>query len=224
MREIDLGEGLVSWLTSQKYDVYQEVQLYSNGGICDVIAVRDPIIWAIELKTSLSIKVFEQATRWKTLYRSVCVPNRRNTINPYVIKIAKTIFNVGILEQMPYDSGFKEVVNAPLMREYYRYSKNTLSKLLEEHKTMSKAGSVGGGYSTPYKRTIRNIKEFIKKEEEVTINDIMKHIEHTHHYSNIQSAKQSIVKALETWENNWCTTSRNKDNKKIFLIKKEDPI
>ena len=71
--EADLGEKLILWLERNGWEVYQEVQFRGYGGIADIVAVRnkpggsgDKIMWIIELKKSLSLKVMEQAAADET--------------------------------------------------------------------------------------------------------------------------------------------------------------
>jgi hypothetical protein len=61
--EAEIGEAVVAWLEAQHWDVYQEVKIYS--GIADIIAVKGNLLWAIELKKSLTLKVMEQARGWR---------------------------------------------------------------------------------------------------------------------------------------------------------------
>ena len=67
MKELELAKSVVEWLQDQHWEVYQEVQRYSTTA--DIVAVQGPLVWVVECKTSLSIGVMLQASRWMAHYR-----------------------------------------------------------------------------------------------------------------------------------------------------------
>ena len=79
--ETILAELVVNWLESQKWDVYQEVQIETYGKIADIVAVLGNLVWIIECKKSLSLSVMEQAYRWRRYanFTSVAVQRRKGT-------------------------------------------------------------------------------------------------------------------------------------------------
>jgi hypothetical protein len=130
--EAEIGEAVVAWLEAQHWDVYQEVKIYS--GIADIIAVKGNLLWAIELKKSLTLKVMEQARGWRTHFRSVAVPRPRRTNHDRrtAYAVAKQFFKVGVIE-VRRETGFTGDVHhivdvkvpAPLMREHHRFVDST---------------------------------------------------------------------------------------------------
>jgi hypothetical protein len=206
LKEVDLAVPVIAWLEEQHWEVYQEVQFSSNR--VDIAAVRNNLLWAIECKTSMTFSVLEQAWRWPVHFRSVAVPASKEE-RVFVYHIAKHlqvgVLTVGLdgwLDGKQYIK-VEEVVDAPLIRLNHGYAKHLISKLLPEHKTSLAAGSAGGGYYTPYKATMDNVRRFIKEHPGCTLKDIMAGLD-KYHYSNPTSAKTCIRKALADWESDWC--------------------
>jgi len=72
--ESELAALLVDVLKDWGWEVYQEV---SGGcGVCDLVAKRGQIIWAIEAKLAFGLPVLEQAHRWRfsAHYVSILLP------------------------------------------------------------------------------------------------------------------------------------------------------
>lgn len=60
-KEIKLSDPVSDYFTDLGYDVYAEMPIPTSARCCDLIALKDEIIIAIELKTSLSMQVIRQA-------------------------------------------------------------------------------------------------------------------------------------------------------------------
>ena len=65
MKETVLAEKVIAWLEDYGWDVYQEVQIFPAGEVCDIVAVQNRIVWAIETKTTFCLAVIAQAEKWK---------------------------------------------------------------------------------------------------------------------------------------------------------------
>ena len=220
MTEELLASNVISWLEEQHWDIYQEVQFHQNASIADIVAVRNGQLWVIECKQSLTLTVLEQAYRWKTHLRSVAVPRtktRRQQKRVLAYKIAKDYLRVGVLEVSQFGEVFLKVP-APIMREYHNQSVYYKSLLKDEHKHYAKAGTRNGGYYTPYQDTIKRVKDFISNNPGCTLKEIMDFIGRSH-YSNKQSARQSLRTALEHWESEWCCI-KVIERKNYYFIKK----
>jgi len=218
MKETELAEIVISWLENQHWDIYQEVCV--PGGVIDILAVRNNRCWAIETKTKLSLTVMDQAFRRTTHYRSVAVPRSKYSDHYLQHKIAKNYLYIGVLEINPISKQVEEIIEAKLMREYNFYAKNIINKLTPEQKTYAKAGTNNGGYYTPYRQTIDEIKTFLRRHPGSTIKDIVGHLDRykLHHYASPNSAKQSIKIALNNWESE---TFRKDtlDKKDIYFVR-----
>lgn len=55
MTEVDLASKVIAWLECDGWDIYQEVN------DIDIVAIREPVVWAIECKLSMGFSVLEQA-------------------------------------------------------------------------------------------------------------------------------------------------------------------
>lgn len=215
MKETDLAERVINWLEDQHWEIYQEVQFRGYGGIADIVAVRAGYLWIIECKTSMTFTVLEQASLWHCHFRSIAIPatNRALKGRGIAYKIAKDYLKLGIIEV---GDGVHEYLDAPLMREYHNYSKRMISQLCEEQKHYLKAGSNGGGYYTPYRRTMDHVKDFITSHPGCTLKEIMNDIGGEHHYASNQGARTSIGIALSNWER-WCEIQNNNGALTYFI-------
>lgn len=83
-------------------------------------------------------------------------------------------------------------------------------KLREEHKNFVEGGTPGGAHWTPYKSTISDVKDYLrrqlllgKNDGWISIDAILEHCET--HYSN---PKSSLAKSLIDFENDWCESKK----------------
>src|SRR5581483_4069856 len=77
--ESALAAVVVAWLEHEGWDVFQEVE--SPAGLCDIVAVRGPLVWSVETKLAFGTGVVEQAydrLRFAHLV-SVATPQRRGS-------------------------------------------------------------------------------------------------------------------------------------------------
>lgn len=201
MSEVDLAKKVIDWLIEQHWDVYQEVSFTSIGGIADIVAVRAGKLWIIECKTALTFSVLEQASHWRSHYRSIAVPESDSKGRYSAYDIARNYLNIGVITVR--NLNVYERKTPPLMREYHRYAKRMINDLCDEQKTYCPAGSISGGRFTPYRRTMDEVKHFISTHPGCNLQEIINGIDQ-HHYANDKSAMGSIRVALEKWETSWC--------------------
>ncbi len=218
MSEADLAATVVKWLTEQHWDVYQEVT-FGGASRADIVAVRNGYLWIIETKMSLTLTVLGQANGWRSHFRSVAVPRslKGDAGRCLAYDVARDYLKVGVIE-VDGVSGTRELINAPVMREYHRFAKKMINKLRPEHKTYLAAGSNGGGYFTPYRETMDHVKRFILAHPGCTINEIMADVGRGH-YSRPATAKSCIRSALSQWESSWCETGVNDRGAFTYYVK-----
>lgn len=210
MREIDLAAVIVAWLVEQHWDVYQEVQFGNYGGVADIVAVRNKILWIIETKTKYGFDVLQQASGWPVHYRSIGIPFSRN--RDY--RVAVNYYRVGIIEVD--DWGAKEIVEAPLFAKNHETAKRYILKLTELHKTYALAGSQSGHHLTPYKHTMIDVRRFIEMHPGCTVKDIYSDLGSLH-YSSASSFKGNLVKALCQFEQSWCHVDITNKPYRLFV-------
>lgn len=218
LKETDLAAQLIPWLEAQHWEVWQEIQFRTYAKIADIVAVRNNYLWIIETKTSLSLTVMRQAHEWRCHFRSIAVPRGRNlTDRKFAYRIAYKYLKLGILEIGRGNYGdVNEIESPPLLREFHRFSIDKINQLDNYPKALNKAGSDRGGYFTPYKHTMMYVRSFIEENPGCTLKQIIDDLDGKYHYSNNQSAKGSIRKALEVWED-WCRVEREGKEYKYFI-------
>ena len=204
MKETELAAHVVDWLRGEKWDVYQEVKLFSGGRRADIIAVKPgdhaTLVWAIECKVTASLAVIDQARKWFTLYRSVAIPWYAGKNNLFY-GVAKN-YNVGVL-QVKKNGDIYEVDSPKLIRSNYHYCKHSILPGLHPDQRLTPAGSNNGDYYTPYKNSMRDIRNFITENPGCTIGDIHKRLGRMH-YASKSSFRGSVLTALSTYEKDWC--------------------
>jgi len=61
MTEKDLYIPVKQYFEQQGFEIFPEVQIYRQGKVTDVVAIRNKIVAAVELKLNLNLTVMEQA-------------------------------------------------------------------------------------------------------------------------------------------------------------------
>lgn len=215
MKETELAEQVVGWLEAQNWTIYQEVQFRHLGGVADIVAERNGILWIIETKLSMSIEVLNQASAWPAHYRSIAVPgtsNRRNNKRDY--RVARDYYLVGVIEVSRGD--IYESVKPPAFLKNHKTAKKMISQLTELHKTYAKAGSKAGSHLTPYKMTMIEIQRHLKVHPGCTIDDLFKQYG-SMHYASKSSFKGNLLKCLDSFEADWCRIDKSSNPYKLYL-------
>ena len=222
LSEVELGELLIPWLENKGWEIYQEVKFGYGGNVADIVAMKDEEMWIIELKTSLSLKVMEQAWKWKDAhYKSIAVPYSRRRNDQFASTILRH-FGIGYIEiGTDYIREHLPGVMQEFKKEHYELW--MLPYITELHKTYSKAGSKHGGHITAYRMTIIMIQDFLKENPGSTLNEIIDNVG-IGHYSSERSAKGSLRVAFKSYERAWCRIEYGKhtDWKNQYYIKQED--
>ncbi|WP_426491091.1 hypothetical protein [Hymenobacter sp. 102] len=203
---------VVEQLKLAGWQVYQEVEI--PGGRVDIVAVRGPIRWAIEVKTSMNLAVMEQARRNQMWFHfsSIAVPRpARGQFGPSWKFAAEcgTLFGFGVLcifeQGRRVDAGFT------------RYSEGRLNrkpgpiKLWEQQRTECAAGSSTGGHWTDFKHTVRQLEHTVRLHPGVKLREAVKSIRH--HYSNEPSAVGCISRYIRSG----IITSLRLDSGQLYL-------
>jgi len=209
--EAELALAVVSWLEEHDWEVFKEVVI--PGGIADIVAKQDNIIWIVETKKTVSMKVFEQAHSrlHYAHYISVAVPERDNyPLFPEMASWYCNYFGIGVITvSKPFKVAGRKIPPHVIERIKPRVSRIKSAKphlvkirkvrdfLCDLHKEQE-AGSVTSYVVTPYKKTIIGVKEFLRHNGPATMKTIIEKVHH--HYKSPASARSSLKKALEFWE------------------------
>lgn len=202
IKEADIAKSVVGWLQKNRWEIYQEVGVGScnDGHRADIVAVMDPVIWAIEVKTSFSLKVLEQALYWKAFAHqvSIAVPKKRGQWRSYTsgrrdfeARLCKH-FGVGLIEiDVVRNFEIKESMEPRFQRKIIQKLKDNLR---EEHKTWSEAGNDQNDYFTPFKLTVHDLTQFVQQHPGCGLKEALDHIHH--HYRTSSTARTCLSKYI----------------------------
>jgi len=213
--EEQLGEAVVPWLQSLGWDVYQEVQARAGGKVADVVALRGPVSWVIELKRSFTWALIEQAYDWRDQANrvSVCIPwKRRSAYRGRAAWECLQHLGIGVLiaerEQVcnyqvpPGDPSrwqrqvrIKERRPGHLVREP-RLAVAWRELLTEQHATYAKAGTADGSYWTPFKAMVQAVKQYLERNPGSTIKETVEGIQY-HHYASNASCGNQLLRGID---------------------------
>lgn len=185
LREEEMAKKVIEYLYDLKWEIYQEVDTKPIGGIVDIIAIQNNIMWALECKLSFSLAVIRQAEKHVPYanYVSICTPFNSSSY-PKILNF----LHLGHLS-VGYNSVYEEVIpklNRAISRGYW-------NKLCEEQRTFCAAGAAGGGHFTPFKKTVLNFKSYIRTNPGCSMKEVMTSIKH--HYGCPSTARTSMY----TW-------------------------
>lgn len=189
MLETELAKPIIYYLEEHGWNVYQEV--FIHGPIADIVATFNKLTWIIECKTSLSLKLMEQAYAWrgKANLISIAIPVNSRIGDGFTRDILGWK-GIGVLTVNSYLE-INENIRPRLNRRVIDISKF----LKQEQKTFAEAGGKGP-YFTPFKNTVLEIQKVVRYKEGILFNDLIKEIDH--HYRTTASAKSCLKQWIES--------------------------
>lgn len=196
MTEQELAAKVVDWLQAQHWEVYQEVSCYGN--VCDIVATRAGVLWAIECKTTLGLSVMAQAHYWTRLahYSSVAVPKPKRARDPFATLVLGN-YGIGLLN-VTMANPFRgyEAVTVGQRATLHRKILPKLGKSLrEEQKTWAAAGNAEGKRFTPFQGTKQRVQSLVGRAGRLPFKKLIAMIEH--HYASDASARNSLRQLIE---------------------------
>ena len=199
-KETDMYVHVKALLEKMEYVVYSEVMHPRSTRRADVVGRKDSTITVVEMKTSLSMDLIEQAYLWQPYanHTYIAIPLRKRHIPLFVDKVLGDL-GIGVIEvsnwgaRITKSSGYHEI------RGHIDWNE----VLLPEHQTFVEGGTSGGGYVTPYRLTMVRIQEFMSDKDWITVKEILEHCKT--HYS---SPRGSLTKALLSFEKDWCESKK----------------
>ena len=208
IKETEVAAIVVEWLEFNNWGVFKEVAINGSGGErrIDIVAVKDGIMWGLEVKSSFCFKVICQANNWKNnLHKvSVVVPSfhlqkKDHSDLRLAESICKDFLDFGLIQVNTsskyqsrrddeiYFSNVIKVSHDPLPKP----PKSKLPKLYEEQK-ISEAGNNKSEFHTVFKGTVTKVNNFLADKEECNFTQMLETI--GHHYSSMSSAKTQLAK------------------------------
>jgi hypothetical protein len=176
------------------YEVFKEVGFGGGSMRADIYCKKGDETIAIEVKTSLNLKVIDQAFGWREYASKVyfAVPSRMHQRFNITRQICEA-FGIGMFDIYLY--GHHRVSNE--VRERIPACTNSDPKhppLYEQQKD-SIAGTHSGDFVTPFKITCIRLLEHVTANGPMLLIEAMRSIEH--HYSNEKSASAGIRKMIK---------------------------
>lgn len=197
MTEQELAKYIITWLEERGWEVFQEVSTGALSPIADIVAVKNGLTWIIETKTRYGLAVIDQGCFWMSRHCAnyvsiaVCRSKKRKGAASWFFHREK---GVGLM--MVDFTGHVSVSHDPkLIRTKKEAGWNVKNFLCNEHKHFAKAGAANGGYFTPFKATVRDVKRYIEKNPGTTIKEMVDTVG-SYHYSSDQTAKACIAKYI----------------------------
>jgi hypothetical protein len=190
IREADIALPALRWIEAQGWDCYPEAQLKHAGGRADIAAVRGQILWIIEAKIAFSLSLLEQAYAWVNLahYVSVVISRRRLRNTMFAEHLCRSV-GIGVI-YVDSDSAVYETLPPRLHRSAALSARRAISELHQDMKKYTPGGRSSDGFSTPWKRTMDAVQEYIVENPGCTIREIIDVV--PTHYSNSRTARSSI--------------------------------
>lgn len=203
LTEETIATRLQNWLTAQGWDCYPEVQLRSGTRV-DLVATRGPIVHAIEVKTTASLAVLEQAMGHRRMFHLVSVAT------PYTksqgFRSVCRAFGIGWIrihdevwipeepERWRREAQPARIEIAPILdRSAHAAARRIRERLSPQHKRFS-PGNASCAYWTPYRATCEQILREVQREPRgVPLRELVRRIKH--HYGSDATA----VSCLRKW-------------------------
>ena len=217
------------------FEVWQEAQLSSHA-IHDIVAVKDGLISIIECKLSLTLSVMSQAhfSNGSCNIKYIAVPapdkTRRRRKMSYLdrgfpLEVCNR-FGIGVLYVHPRpdwaDNKTHHHISVEVVPNMVASDANgplytrIMKKLLTIPKEFCEAGGKGGGYFTPYKATIKNVRDIIEKFPGIHLSTIISELKGKHHYAHDRSARSSLRSCLKSFEKKWCFVDESAHPEKYY--------
>lgn len=246
-KESDLYKPLKAYLEMGNWEVYSEVEGSRGYRRADIVATRDNQLMVIEMKTTLTFKLLEQAIAWKGSadYIYIAVPRAKTERSWLAMDILEQN-GIGIME-IDYDTYLKQEnlqklnqlfklrtkvtygVKASNPKKLVVTNRRTFANLTDEHKTWAVGGSATGEtkYVTSYSLLMFDVYTYLRDIREKDINDgwvdsfeIWNHLKENSKPNVVKhysNPRTSIVQALTSFETNDIESIRM-GNRRYFRI------
>lgn len=182
-KETELAGVVVSWLRSEGWQVWQEVD-----GYYDILAVLGARMWSIETKLSFGLPVVAQA--WERSrhvhWASVAVPAAARDRAPRMLDSVCGHYGIGVLLV-----GLTEVeVRLPPALHRKQGDAELRARLAGIPQDFAPAGQ-SGSYWTGHKGTSQRLAEYVGRHPGSTVKEVVAAIDH--HYRRDSTARARIA-------------------------------
>lgn len=197
--ETDVAAVVVAYLRDLGWDVHQEVG-GAYGPRADIVAVRGPLLYVVEVKTTLGLALIEQGQSW--LHRahlvSIAAPHPHRGRGPSVAHQICGEWGIGVLDVLTDygESAVRERVAPRLIRRIPVDRSRTLRRLLtEETRTYASAGNAAGKFWSPFKDTCQQAVRAVAAHPGLTTKELVAALP-KHHYSSDSVARNTLPRWL----------------------------
>lgn len=192
MKETELAQIFVDYLSD--YDLYFEVDFYRS---VDIVALKNNISAAFEVKTSFNFKVLEQAiaNREHFNYSYIAVPEFGDSY--FKIQMCKD-YGLGLLVYRDkYDYGSRGKVAEYVKPKLNRISNESLRSRLSKSNKLSLPGSKSGDGTkiTAFGVTVESLTKYVARNNGCTMKDAIQNI--SHHYSSCTVAVSCLARYIQ---------------------------
>lgn len=195
--ETEYAKQVVEWLQNRDWEVFKEVEAPDDQRVADIYAVKgDPDrprkTWAVEVKTSFSLRVIEQANFWTrhAHYASVAIPSAVSERTYNFGRQACKNFGIGVLRVIEGDYG-------PMYAEEVQHAdKSAVTDFpgLYEKQKEYEAGNADNEHYSKFDQFADRLVNFVKDNEGVTLRYAINQL--PHHYKTVSSAYTTLKRAI----------------------------
>lgn len=197
--EATIAAAIVHWLEIHGLDVYQEVELWSGGPRCDIVAKCGAEITIVETKTNATLALLGQllvrrfhAHRIYAAVRGNCGQAFEDICQLAGFGVLSAYIDPG---QSPEHATIRERLKSS---RFLRGRCRLAEQLRPEHKTACVAGSQTGGHWTAFRATCEAIAARVRTEPGCTVVRALeaRGVWH-HHYSSDGVARRTILQRVK---------------------------
>lgn len=169
MKEADLFEPIKNLLLDSDMEVYTEVPC--SRGRADIVAVRNKLVTTVEMKTSLSLQVIEQAHNhiYEAHYTYIAIPMPKRGYRSHYVQRILEMDGIGLMHvNTNHDDkrfNYASVVFPAKLHRKLRHSISIKHLELYRYENNIAGGTAGGGYNTPYKDMMNSVKRFLRRQK-----------------------------------------------------------
>ena len=200
--EADLARAVVSELQIQGYDTYEEV---GRGNRADVVGLRGSLLVVVECKVSMGLAVLDQCCNWFGKAHLIVAATGYARPN---LAAERFMRHEGIGHwKVGLDYNSATSVDEKIKPRLWRKAATAELRKLCVPETRSggefaKAGTNGGGYFSPFRKTAGELAIVAKENAGITLKDALSLVKH--HYASNSSAmsclpgliRQGVVKGV----------------------------
>lgn len=170
VKETEVAACVVRMLKAGGWTVYQEVQ--TSGGAADIVGVNGDRTCIVEVKNSLSLDLIGQAWQWMRWGAASFVSVAHLATRQHWSRPALQELGIGQIIVRSIGDGRTDLFDVYQGRELKVEKHFDIRKWLHEDQLDGlPAGSNGGGRSTPFSRTVRDLTKWVAEYPGATLRE-----------------------------------------------------